>query len=153
MCAGHVTQRVLALNEDEARKQKALSHLPWRPTNQTISIPLRPPKPKVNEQQVKARRDELAASAHVRYEDWRSKQPPKSARDPASASVYFPKFRDRQKHKELHGEWASADQVLGERDRIDRAVSTASASFLQSPPYPKSGGSQKNMEFSYMSSG
>ena len=44
-------------------------------------------------------------------------------------------------------------QVLHERDRIDRAVTMATAAFLDNPPYPKQGGGVKNVEFSYMSSG
>ena len=37
------------------------------------------------------------------------------------ASHHFPRFRERDKHKELHGEWASPGQVLSARDRIERA--------------------------------
>jgi hypothetical protein len=37
--------------------------------------------------------------------------------------------------------------VLHERDRIQRAVDTAEAGFLRHPPYPKSGGGVKNVEY------
>mmetsp|Transcript_51222 Transcript_51222/g.132977 ORF Transcript_51222/g.132977 Transcript_51222/m.132977 type:complete len:311 (+) Transcript_51222:3-935(+) len=62
-------------------------------------------------------------------------------------------FRDRDKNREWAGEWASADKVLHERDRIQRAVSTAEATYMRHPPYPKAGGGVKNVEFSYMKSG
>ena len=44
-------------------------------------------------------------------------------------------------------------QVLHEQERINRSVATAEATYLQHPPYPKSGGGVKNVEFSYMKSG
>jgi len=155
MAAAHLTQKVVAdhAGVDENAKSR---RLPWRPINQTISIAREPPKPAtLDEKQQRSKRDVLASSGNQRYDEWRAKQPPPEPATPSSkvASVHFPVFRERHKHKEIAGEWASADQVLRETDRVDRAVAASNAAFLQNPPYPKQGGGTKNVEFSYMSAG
>lgn len=154
MSATHITRRVTA----EVQEQDEARLLPWRPISQTISIPRQPPNPRtLDEKQARTKRESLASSANARYDEWKQKNPSTAHAPATSASIvshHFPKFRpDRAKSKELAGEWASADRVLPERERIDRAVADATAAFLQNPPYPKQGGGVKNVEFSYMSAG
>ena len=126
--------------------------LPWRPVSNHISIPREPPK-HGDEKALRNRRDNFADSAHQRYEEWTKQQPAHSNSGARVASHHFPVFRDRTKSLEHAGEWSSADRVLPERVRIERAVYAATAAFLQNPPYPKQGGGVKNVEFSYMNSG
>lgn len=155
MCARHVTAKVASMGGETDPAH--FVNLPWRPISTTISIPREPPKPAnaPPEEEQRQKRDKLAASAQSRYEEWKTNQPP-PGRPETSASIishHFPKFREREKARELHGDWASADKVPNERERIRTAVANAEATYLQSPPYPKQGGSVKNVEFSYMSSG
>lgn len=153
--APFLTAKVVAHGMEKEQQQRTadpIGQLPWRPISNRISIPPDPPT-----MENKSRRDHLASSAHVRYDEWGKSQPQSttSAEDVAAAkaSHYFPVFRERVKHKELYGEWSSADRVLPEHERIERAMEAATAAFLQNPPYPKQGGGIKNVEFSYMSSG
>jgi hypothetical protein len=156
--APFLTAKMVAHGQAASEGDKSVRPLPipWRPISNSISIPSTPPKPpSLDEKQQRVRRDELAASAQVRYEEWRKERsPPQPHLAPAAtASHHFPKFRERNKQKELAGEWSSADRVPSERERVERAVTAAAATYLQSPPYPKQGGGVKNVEFSYMSSG
>ena len=154
MSATHVTRRVVAEADKLDEKGRLL---PWRPIQQTISIAREPPTPRtMDEQKQRTKRDILATSANQRYDEWKGKNPTLSRAEKIAAegvSVHFPVFRERKKHKEIAGEFAHADRVLHERQRIDQAVSESTAAFLQNPPYPKQGGGTKNLEFSYMSAG
>ena len=161
MSARHVTQKVVTdiVSMDSAYR------LPWNPVSNIISVPRQPPKPAtLDEKKQQQKREALSAIANQRYEDWKTKQPAAVTQSATSSAVmeerrahrvsaHFPTFRDRRKSKDLAGEWASADQVLRERERIELEVSRSTSSFLQNPPYPKSGGGLKNVEFSYMKSG
>uniref|UniRef100_A0A7S2FXP0 Uncharacterized protein n=1 Tax=Haptolina brevifila TaxID=156173 RepID=A0A7S2FXP0_9EUKA len=125
---------------------------PWTPISGTIIVSREPPAPDPEELEARRqRRDLLAASAQTRLDEWRSKGD-SGETHPNLMHPNDHRFRDRHKASELAGEWASADKVLIERDRINRAVAKAESTFLQHPPYPKSGGGTHNVEFSYMSS-
>jgi len=105
----------------------------------------------------RGRRDAFASQARERYTDWQAKQPPSTAASrksrPPETSFWRHSFRDRDKSRELGRNWASASQVASQRDRIAYAMSEASSTFMQHPPYPKQGGGPRNFAFSYMSSG
>ena len=138
MCARHVTAKVASMGGETDPAH--FVNLPWRPISTTISIPREPPKPAnaPPEEEQRQKRDKLAASAQSRYEEWKTNQPP-PGRPETSASIishHFPKFREREKARELHGDWASADKVPNERERIRTAVANAEATYLQSPPTP-----------------
>jgi len=152
MSAPFVSAKVKEVKLDDA--EEALMR-PWQPTDASVYIGWEPPGVEAKKQQHhRMKRDQLAASAQMRYDEWKTKQGMLSTHTLSTASVpspHFPKFRDRNKRLELAGEWASADQVLSAHDRVEQAVASASAAFLQSPPYPPQGGGGKNVEFSYMS--
>jgi len=134
-------------------KEAAPELKPWTPISGNIVVARLPPEPDPEEVEARTqRRDVYAASARSRLDEWRAKGP----HDENHPILMHPNdhcFRDRVKTGELAGEWNSADKVLSQRDRISRAVATHEAAFLHHPPYPKSGGGVKNVDFSYMSSG
>ena len=122
--------------------------LPWAPINMTISIPEPPVLSEEELDERKQRRDHLASIAQNRYARCDTHLVHELEYD-----LHRHSFRDRQKAKELAGDWAGADQVLHERERVRRQVAIAEATYLRHPPYPKQGGGVKNVEFSYMKSG
>lgn len=152
MSAPFVSAKVKEVKLDAS--EEALMR-PWQPTDASVYISWEPPGVGAKKQQQhRTKREQLAASAQVRYDEWKAKQGTLSTHALSTASVpspHFPKFRDRNKRLELAGEWVSADQVLTAHDRVEQAEAVASAAFLQGPPYPKQGGGVKNVEFSYMS--
>ena len=140
--------------------------IPWAKVNVPGTlIPVVPPpiaKSAEEEEQIRKKREELATHAQKRYAEWGMQQSQESLR--SDLEVMKMAFLHPNDHcfrpghtnnmKDPHaGEWATADKVLHERDRIQRAVDAAEASFLRHPPYPKSGGGVKNVDFSYMKSG
>ena len=140
--------------------------IPWAKVNMPGTlIPVVPPpiaKSAEEEEQIRKKREELATHAQKRYAEWGMQQSQESLR--SDVEVMKMAFLHPNDHcfrpghtnnmKDPHaGEWATADKVLHERDRIQRAVDAAEASFLRHPPYPKSGGGVKNVDFSYMKSG
>ena len=141
MAAPFITSRVAEMKSERVEDYQ----LPWQPINTTISIPRLPPQPDAAElEERRQRRDDLAANAQARYEEWHASGPPPRPQ-PNLSHPNDHRFRDRTKAKELAGEWASADQVLHERDRVNRAVRTAESTYLRHPPYPKQGGGVKGL--------
>jgi len=160
MAAPFLQKKVMEFEDEQKAQQGKIRDLPWARVNTTISIPRFPAEPDADElERRKQKRDTLAAQAAQRYEEWKSENQQdivQSSKDIMKMSLLHPndiQFRDRNKAAEHAGEWASADKVLHERDRIQRAQAAAEAAYLQHPPYPKSGGGVKNVDFSYMKSG
>ena len=153
MAAPHLTARVMEFEAEKKAQQGKPKQLPWTPISTTISIPREPPNLSAEEtERRRQKRNALAANANERYEEWRE-DGPHEMNHPILMHPNDHRFRDRRKESEHAGEWASADKLLHYRDRIQREVSTAEALYLRHPPYPKSGGGVKNVDFSYMRSG
>ena len=110
-------------------------------------------------------RDTLAQAAKMRYGDWKARQPPSTAaerrqrnRQPLrhgsdhQTSFWRHSFRDRDPGREMSSTgWASASQLSTQHERIQTALSNASTTYMQHPPYPKQGGGPRNFAFSHMS--
>lgn len=101
------------------------------------------------------RRDALAVAAKTRYHEWASANAasPSSPRTAGAAeadvhpSLYVP--RSRRRELELAGEWAGANKVKTERERIEDALREATDRFLTRSCYPPIGSPVRNFDFSY----
>lgn len=107
---------------------------------------------------VRARRDELAAAARARYNEWAMDNAEYISTLTASTSgaerethVSLHAPRSREKEKELAGEWVGANQVQSQRERVQSEVDDAASRFQTNPPYPSVGPSSRNASFSYTS--
>ena len=133
---------------------------PWRPVSpsklETSESPSSSGRASpVKQEAARRRRDILAANAAHRYEEWRATHPlalPATGDARRDGNLHHdptahkPRFRERERAKELGGDWASANRVPTAAQRIDQVLATSG--FMKHPPYPKAGGGVVNREFS-----
>lgn len=163
MAAAFLTARVLEYADEKKAHQGKDRKLPWAAVNTTISIPREPPAADPEElERRQQKRNVLAERAQERYEEWRTEGPHEvlqNQKEVCKMALLHPNdicFREGHNNSMVDshaGDWSAADRVLHERERIRRAQAASEAAYLRHPPYPKSGGGVKNVDFSYMKSG